>query len=626
MNDFQTFIHVSRYARWVEWKQRRETWWETVERYIDFFSAKFTVISQDTWLELKTAIYNMEIMPSMRALMTAGPALEQDQVAGYNCGYRAIDDPRAFDEIMYILMCGTGVGFSVENHNVDKLPVIPELVDDRNYTIEFEDSRIGWAGGFREFVSCLYSGRVPGWDLGNLRPAGARLKTFGGRASGPEPLADLLVFTRDLFRHASGRRLTSLECHDLVCKIADIVVVGGVRRSALISLSDLEDDKMRYAKSGRWWETAPHRALANNSVAYKEKPPVGSFMREMLALYDSQSGERGIFNREAASNKAASIGRDPDHEWGTNPCGEILLRSKQFCNLTEVVLRPEDTVLDVARKVRLAATLGTIQSALTDFRYLSDGWKQNCEEERLLGVSLTGIMDCAYNWRIWDQLPELREVAGCTNILVAQKLGIPPSSAITCVKPSGTVSQLVDSSSGIHPRYAPYYIRTVRADNMDPLCQFLKDQGVPHEPDVTKPNYVSVFSFPQKSPEKAVCTKDVTALAQLEWWETLATEWCDHNPSITVHVKEEEWVEVFNWVYANWDVLCGVAFLPYQDHVYKQAPYQEITEEEYNQLVEQMPRIKWNELEEYELSDHTTGSHDLACSSGSCEVVDLTGV
>ena len=626
MNDYQKFIHVSRYARWMEEEGRRETWEETVSRYIRFFRDRYPALPNTVWAELQDAILTMKVMPSMRALMTAGPALEQDQVAGYNCGYVAVDSLRAFDEIMYVLMCGTGVGFSVENHYVDKLPIVPKEIEDAgNDVIVVEDSRIGWAGGYREFLSSLYDGRVRGWDLRRLRPAGARLKTFGGRSSGPEPLADLLSFTRDLILGARGRRLSSLECHDLVCKIADIVVVGGVRRSALISLSDLEDERMRHAKSGRWWETTPWRALANNSVAYKERPPVGSFMREMLSLYDSQSGERGVFNRQAAQAKAASVGRDADHEFGTNPCGEILLRSRQFCNLSEVVVRKDDSLDSILDKIRLATILGTLQSSLTDFRYLSEAWKSNCEEERLLGVSLTGIMDTGLPLDFCTEVArEGRYVAEETNRVYAGLLGIPTSAAVTCVKPSGTVSQLVDASSGIHPRYAPYYVRTVRAQNTDPLCAFLKDQGVPHEPDVTKSEYTTVFSFPHRSPAGALCTADVSAIGQLEIWRAFATEWCDHNPSVTIQVKEDEWIGVFSWMYHNWDVLCGVALLPYSEHIYKQAPYQEITEEEYTDRVRDMPAVAWEELTKYESTDSTTGSHELACSAGVCEVVDIT--
>ena len=630
MDDYAKFIHSSRYARWREEEGKRETWPQTVARYIDFFWEKYGHLdpTRKTFDSIYNSILSLDVMPSMRALMTAGPALEADQVAGYNCCFVAVDDPIVFDEIMYVLMCGTGVGFSVESQFVSKLPIVPkDLQDAASEVIVFEDSRIGWAGGFRKYISGLYAGRVLGWDLGLLRAAGVRLKTFGGRASGPEPLADLLMFTRDLFLSARGRRLTTLECHDLVCKVADVVVVGGVRRSALISLSDLEDDSIRYAKHGRWWENAPHRALANNSAVYTSKPGTGTYMREMLALYDSQSGERGIFNRAAATAKAEMMGRDTSYELGTNPCGEIILRSKQFCNLSEVVLRPGDNLDVVCSKVVTATILGTIQSSLTNFRYLSEEWRKNTEEERLLGVSLTGIMD----W--WPSighdrgvqiLRQARREAVNTNAIVAQALGIPASKSITCVKPSGTVSQLVDSSSGIHPRYAPYYIRTVRADNNDPMCVFLKDQGVPHEPDITKPKHTTVFSFPRKSPDGAVCTEDVSAVEQLLMWNTMAEEWCDHNPSTTIQVKEEEWLGVFSWMYEMWDSICGIALLPFSEHTYQQAPYQEITLEEYEKLALRMPTIDWDKLSEYELEDSTSGQHDLACSSGVCEVVDIS--
>lgn len=628
MDDYSKFIHKSRYARWREEDGRRETWEETVTRYIDFFKRRVPDSVLPILDSAKKRILDLEVMPSMRALMTAGKALEETNVAGYNCCFVTVDDPIVFDEIMYILMCGTGVGFSVESQFVSKLPIVPkDLQDAADQVIVFEDSRIGWAGGFREYVSSLYAGRVPRWDLSKVRAAGVRLKTFGGRASGPEPLADLLVFTRDLFLGARGRRLTTLECHDLVCKIADIVVVGGVRRSALISLSDLEDTSIQYAKHGRWWETHPYRALANNSAVYTSKPGTGTYMREMLALYDSQSGERGIFNREAAQSKAALMYRDATRVVGTNPCGEILLRSKQFCNLSEVVLRPGDNLETVKAKVTVATMLGTLQASLTDFEYLSPEWKENTEEERLLGVSLTGVMDwwpSVGKERAIQILQQARRTTVEVNAIVAQAIGITASAAITCVKPSGTVSQLVDSSSGIHARYAPYYIRTVRADNNDPMCKFLKDQGVPNEPDVTKPKHTTVFSFPKRSPDGAVCTKDMTAIDQLEMWKILADEWCDHNPSTTIQVKEDEWVGVFSWMYNEWDSICGIALLPYSEHTYQQAPYQEITKEEYEEAMAEMPKIDWDKLREYEAEDTTSGSQELACSSSSCEIVDIT--
>lgn len=944
MDDYQKFIHSSRYARWKEEEGRRETWPETVGRYVNFFYEKYGHLdpTRKVFNSIYDSILNLDVMGSMRAVMTAGPALEETQVAGYNCCFVAVDEPTVFDEIMYVLMCGTGVGFSVESQFVSKLPIVPkDLQDAADQVIVFEDSRIGWAGGFREYVSSLYAGRVPRWDLSKLRAAGVRLKTFGGRASGPEPLADLLVFTRDLFLGARGRRLTTLECHDLVCKIADIVVVGGVRRSALISLSDLEDTSIQYAKHGRWWETHPYRALANNSAVYTSRPGTGTYMREMLALYDSQSGERGIFNREAAQRKAALMGRDGSKVAGVNPCqpawadlltpsgltcmgkievgdkvwtkegwstvtakwssgikpvyrygttagvfygtqnhrvvsngnkvevedatsidiitgpfllrtidpqdvidglvlgdgtvhkasndkivlcvgkddgdyfdsevsdflapahngisqyahdvvttltagelprtyerivpdrfkndldkaagflrglysangsvvgnritlksasprliedvqlmlnalgirsyfttnkskvvsfnngdyickesydlnistdrnkfveaigfiqkykndkinivdspkgkttydivdacfvseeevfditvdngshtywtggcdvsncGEILLRSKQFCNLAEVVLRPGDNLETVKAKATVATILGTLQASLTDFKYLSPEWKENTEEERLLGVSLTGVMDwwpSVGEERAIQILQQARRTTVEVNAIVAQAIGIPASASITCVKPSGTVSQLVDSSSGIHARYAPYYTRTVRADNNDPMCKFLKDQGVPNEPDVTKPKHTMVFSFPKRSPDGAVCTKDMTAIDQLEMWKILADEWCDHNPSTTIQVKEDEWVGVFSWMYNEWDSICGIALLPYSEHTYQQAPYQEITKEEYEKKVSGMPEIEWDKLREYETEDTTSGSQELACSSGSCEIVDI---
>jgi len=625
--DYQSFIHTSRYARWLEEEGRRESWSETVSRYIS--RLVHTKVDQSVETEIEEAILNLEIMPSMRAMMTAGPALERDNVAGYNCSYLPVDDPKSFDEAMFILLCGTGVGFSVERQFVTKLPEVPELFESET-TVVVKDSKEGWAKSLRQVIALLYSGEVPQWDVSRVRPAGARLKTFGGRASGPAPLVDLFTFVIDIFRGAQGRKLSSIECHDLMCKIGEVVVVGGVRRSAMISLSNLSDDRMRHAKSGNWWDNNPQRALANNSVSYTEKPDSMSFMREWMALVESGSGERGVFNRQASKVQAAKNGRrDADYEFGTNPCSEIILRPYQFCNLTEVVVRATDTVEDLARKVRLATILGTIQSTYTKFPYLRKVWQRNTEEERLLGVSLTGIMDNALtttkNKGLDKTLDYLRGVAVDTNAEWSERLGVEQSAAITCVKPSGTVSQLVDSSSGIHPRHSNYYIRTVRGDNKDPLTQFMKGQGVPNEPDVFKPDQTTVFSFPVKAPAKAVVTEDVSAIEQLETWLVYQRHWCEHKPSVTINVRKDEWFEVGAFVYKHFDEMSGVSFLPYNEHTYQQAPYQEIGKTDYKNMLSFMPKaIDWSRLKEYEQEDNTSGMQTLACSGDSCEIVDLT--
>jgi|TARA_R100000482_G_scaffold36496_1_gene12436 ribonucleoside-diphosphate reductase alpha chain len=574
--------------------------------------------------KLEGAVASLQVMPSMRALMTAGVALQRDHTAGYNCSYIPIDDVRSFDEVMYILLCGTGVGFSVEYNNVEKLPIVAEKFSRSETVIVVEDSKAGWASAFRELLAMLYSGQIPKIDVTQVRPAGARLKTFGGRASGPQPLVDLFDFAIELFQKAAGRQLEAIECHDLVCKVGEVVVVGGVRRSALISLSNIQDDNVRKAKSGQWWIENGQRALANNSAVYTRTPDMGLFMSEWKALYESKSGERGIFNRQAAKNKVAESGRrDVEHEFGTNPCSEIILRPYQFCNLTEVVVRAEDTKESLQEKVKLATILGTFQSTLTDFKYLRNIWKENTEAERLLGVSLTGIMD---NRLTISPTPSflrgLRDIAVECNQLLSSKLGINQSTAITCVKPSGTVSQLVDSASGIHTRYSQYYIRTVRMDMKDPLTQLLIDKGVPHEPDVMKPNDVMVFSFPQESPRGCLTTSSLTALQQLETWLMYQRHWCEHKPSVTVSVKEDEWMEVGAWVYNNFEEVAGISFLPALDHVYKQAPYQAITEDEYKQAMSTMPTdIDFRDLDEKE--DNTTGSQEFACTGNSCELVGL---
>jgi len=637
---YEEYIALSRYARWIEKDNRRETWEETVERLITFWEGRFPKHKKVLRDEIQPAIFNTEVMPSMRSLMTAGKALDRDEVSGFNCSYVAVDHPRVFNEILYVLCCGTGLGFSAERQYITKLPEIAETFIETDTVISVRDSKIGWANAFKELIGMLYQGTVPKWDVSKVRPAGAKLKTFGGRASGPQPLVDLFNFSINLFKGAKGRKLNSLEVHDLVCKIADIVVVGGVRRSALISLSNLSDPRMRDAKTGQWWVDNPQRALANNSVCYTEKPDIGIFMEEWKALYDSKSGERGIFNRDAANRllpeRRASLGYT---EWGCNPCSEIVLRSKQFCNLTEVVVRATDRLDDLKRKVRLATILGTMQASLTNFRYLSSSWEQNTKEEALLGVSLTGIMDHPVLSNAWvkgvggelasfndignlgDILQVLKGMAIETNKEWASNCDVNIATAITAVKPSGTVSQLVDSSSGIHPRYSDYYIRTVRADNKDPLAQMMKAQGFPWEEDVMKPDSGSIFSFPIKAPEGSVMRDDMTAIEQCEMWKTYQLNWTEHKPSITVYVKEEEWLQVGSWVFDNFDICSGISFLPHSDHSYQQAPYQEISKDEYAEWVERMPEADWSALGEYELEDATTGMKELACVAGACDIL-----
>lgn len=635
----QEYVHKSRYARWKDDQQRRENWEETVQRYVDFFANKFPHYPKET---VFNSIANLNTMPSMRALMTAGPALERDPMAGYNCSFVAVDDLRAFDEILYILMCGTGVGFSVERQFIAKLPIVGlsvgfdeeqkphitcvDALKPIDETIVVKDSKGGWAGSFRELLQHLYAGHIPKWDMSKVRPAGAKLKVFGGRASGPQPLHDLFTFAVETFKGAVGRKLTSIECHDLVCKIADIVVVGGVRRSALISLSNLSDDRMRGAKNGQWWVNEPQRALANNSAAYTERPGMELFMKEWLSLIESKSGERGIFNRQAAINKAIETGRrDHTKVVGVNPCAEITLRSAGVCNLSEVVIRKDDSLQDLIDKVSVAAIIGTYQSMLTDFRYVRSLWKKNQEDERLLGVSLTGIMDHPILSQATDEavswLKQMKQAAIDTNKEWAEKLGIKPAAAITTVKPSGTVSQLVDSASGIHPRYSEYYIRTVRADKKDPLAQLMRDQGFPVEDCAIKPGSTDVFSFPVQAPSHAVFRNDRTALEQLEHYLMLQKHWSEHNVSITVYVKDHEWLGVGNWVYQHFDEIAGVSFLPHSDHSYKQAPYTECSKEEYEALLAKMPEFDWSQLALLEKDDGTVNTKELACTAGVCEIL-----
>ena len=627
---YQQYIHKSRYARFIEEEKRRESWTETVSRYINFISdhlkSKHKHIIPNK-AELEEAIINLDVMPSMRALMTAGPALDRDHTAGYNCSYIPIDSVRSFDEVMYILLCGTGVGFSVERNNVEKLPRIAETMEQTDTVIVVEDSKTGWAKAYKELIAMLYSGQIPKIDVNKVRPAGARLKTFGGRASGPQPLVNLFDFTINTFKNAVGRQLDCLEAHDIVCKIGEVVVVGGVRRSALISLSSIQDDRIRKAKMGQWWQDNPQRALSNNSACYTRTPDIGLFMHEWKALYDSKSGERGIFNREAAKKKVAENGRrDPEHNFGTNPCSEIILRPYQFCNLTEVVIRATDDEKSLKKKVRLATQLGTYQSTLTDIKYLRKIWRDNTEEERLLGVSLTGIMDNKLTIKADEELLSgMRKVAVDTNKKLAVELKIPQSAATTCIKPSGTVSQLVDSASGIHSRHNDYYIRTVRGDNKDPLTQMMKDEGIPSEPDIMNPGNVSVFSFPQKAPRGAITRERYNAIEQLETWLQYQRHWCEHKPSCTVSVKESEWMEVGAWVYKHFDEVSGVSFLPHSDHTYQQAPYQDIDEKKYKEELKKMPaNVDFEKLSGYEDEDNTTGTQELSCTAGACELVDIT--
>jgi ribonucleoside-diphosphate reductase alpha chain len=632
---YKNFIHISRYARWVEGKNRRETWTETVDRYINFMKDHLILNygyspNSKIFDEVKYAILNHRIMPSMRALMTAGPALERDHIAAYNCSFIAVDSLRAFDEAMYVLMNGTGVGFSVESKYVDELPIISESFNQTATTIVVEDSKLGWAKALKELIALLSQGQIPEWDMSKVRPSGARLKTFGGRASGPGPLSALFTFTVDTFKNAAGRRLKPIEAHDLMCKVGEVVVVGGVRRSALISLSNLDDFEMAKAKSGSWWEKQAQRSLANNSAVYNTKPNTAQFLREWRNLYESKSGERGIYNMESVRKHVESFGRrDASLVSGTNPCGEIILRPNEFCNLTEVVISADDTREDLMEKVRLATILGTWQSTLTNFKYIRKTWKDNCEEERLLGVSLTGIygnkITSTAGKALEQLLTDMRLESVRINDHEAKKLNINPSVSITCVKPSGTVSQLVGVSSGIHPWYSEYYIRSVRGSNNDPLTQFLKDSGIPSEPDVMKPDETTVFYFPQKAPKNATITKDLTAIDHLEMWKTYRTYWTEHNPSVTINVHEDEWLRVGAWVFDNFDSIGGISFLPASEHTYKQAPYQEISKDEYEEWVKKSPSsIQWEMLSLYEKEDGTTGTQELSCVAGECEIVDIS--
>jgi ribonucleoside-diphosphate reductase alpha chain len=638
--DYQTFIHLSRYSRWLDESNRRETWEETISRLVNYFkyhiehNLEITLAEQDAdiWKELYNSIHSLQVMPSMRAMMAAGPALERENIAGYNCSYIPIDSPRSFDEILYILMNGTGVGYSVERQYVNNLPTVPFIdMEETDDVISVADSKEGWARAFKDLISFLYSGRVPQINMDKVRPSGSRLNVFGGRASGPDPLKALFDFTIKKFINAKGRKLTTIECHDIVCKTGEVVVVGGVRRSALISLSNVSDDRLRSAKKGQWWETNPERSLANNSAVYTGIPDTATFMKEWSSLYESKSGERGMFNRSSAQMKAKSTGRrEWDIDFGTNPCSEIILRPNQFCNLTEVVCRVDDTRASLKKKIRMATILGTVQATMTNFGYLRKRWQNNTEEERLLGVSLTGIMDCRLingvnkDSSIDSLLSGMKNYAVDINKEWAAKLNIPQSTAVTCVKPSGTVSQLVDSASGIHARHSPYYIRTVRGDVKDPLTQFMSETGIPYEMDQMRSDSTVVFSFPIKSPDNAVYRNDKGAIEQLKFWKTYAEHWCEHKPSVTISVKENEWVEVGAWCWANFDSLSGVSFLPHTDHTYKQAPYQDITKKEYEKQLSNFPdKIDWSKLTEWEKEDTTKGTQELACTAGVCELVDI---
>jgi ribonucleoside-triphosphate reductase len=629
MSLYSQFIHQSRYARWLPEQGRRETWEETVARYFDFFEAHLKKeceypVTKQTRNRLERAVLAREVMPSMRALMTAGPALERENISGFNCSYVAIDRPTAFDELLYILMNGTGVGYSVESKYVAKLPYITESFQKSDTVISVPDNKLGWAKATRELIALLYAGQIPSWDLSKLRPAGAPLKTFGGRASGPEPLNRLFHYTVAMFERNAGRKLSTLDAHDLVCNIADIVVVGGVRRAALICLSDLNDDLMRGAKSGRWYDEHPYRRLANISYVATERPPVGIFMKEWLSLYESRSGERGIFNRRAAQNQAKRTGRrDPEQEFGTNPCSEIILRNREVCNLTEVIVRATDTAETLTEKMELATILGTWQSTLVNFSYLPQAWKKNIVEERLLGVSLTGIFDNPLTYVNDDNLKtllaSLKNHAISINKTWAKKLDINESVSITCVKPSGTVSQLVECASGIHPRHSEYYVRTIRMAKMDPMSKLMMQLGFPYEDDITAPTTTLVFSFPQKSPDRAVTSLSLTPIDHMELWKTYHDHYCEHKPSVTVSIHEDEWLEVGDWVYKNYDRISGISFLPETTHIYKQAPYQACTKDEFDTLSASMPtHVDWLALREFE--DNTVGSQELACTSGVCEM------
>jgi len=631
MNLYRQFISLSRYARWKDEELRRETWDETVHRFISFMRNHLKEntsyeLEESLEDELYQAIYMHEVMPSMRLLMTAGEPVEIDNICAYNCSYLAINRPQAFDEVLYILMNGTGVGFSVEKEDVDKLPEIPADIEKVDRTIIVGDSKLGWAKAFRQLLESLWNGEEVSVDYSKIRPMGSRLKTFGGRASGPDPLKKLFGFTVDTFREAAGRHLKPIEVHDIVCKIGSCVEVGGVRRSALISLSDLNDADLRVAKTGEWWREKSFRSQANNSAVYEGKPSMGQFMEEWVSLYNSKSGERGIFNRDACRTVISRNGRrEANHKFGTNPCSEIILRDMQFCNLTEVVIRESDCTDTLMRKVQLATILGTFQASLTNFRHINPNFEQNCREEALLGVSLTGIMDNHLTASADPELlTNLKATAISTNEKYADKLGINKSKAITCVKPSGTVSQLVDSASGIHPRHSEYYIRRVRGDLKDPMTQYMMANGFPHEQCSYQPENVVVFSFPQASPTSSIMRDQLSAIDHLKIWKRYQLYWCEHKPSITVSIKDHEWMEVGQFVWDNFELMSGISFLPYSEHTYEQAPYEEIDEDSYARMVTDLPCLdSWEGLKKWEVEDSTKGAQTAACVAGQCEIVDL---
>jgi len=622
-NPASEFVYIRTYSRWIEEKKRRETWEETVDRFMNFIvKERVDKIPNKVLKKIKEKILNFEVMPSMRAMWSAGNAAKNENVSMYNCAFTAVDKPEAFAESLYILMCGTGLGYSVEKEIIEQFPTIPKIEIDKKETIVIEDSRKGWADSLKYLVNSLFEGKDIDFDYSQLRPKGARLITMGGRSSGPAPLINLHQYIRETFFKAQGRKLTPIECSDIMNQIADSVVVGGVRRSSQISLSDLEDEEMRNAKI---WPFPPRRSMSNNSAIYRIKPKAVEFLKEWASLAISGTGERGIFNIETAQKNCPER-RKGKYIQGVNPCGEVNLRNKQFCNLSEVVITENDDFDTLLDKVETATWLGVIQSTFTDFPYLSKEWKKNCEEERLLGVSLTGQMDNPIILSV-EILKALKRKAQKIAEHASKIMEINNPTAITLVKPSGTVSQLVDSSSGIHTRYAKYYIRRYRISSTDPLLKMIKDQGITVKPENgqedLKENEIStyVISFPIKSPENAVTRNNLSAIEQLEWYKKIQTNYCEHNASMTVYVKDEEWFEVGNWVYKNWNIVNGISFLPYDGGKYKQAPYEEITEEQYNKLIKSFKTIDYSQLSKYELEDNTEGAKMYNCSGDKCEIV-----
>lgn len=625
LTPFQSFIFISRYSRWLPSHNRRESWDECVDRWWNYFTDKVPTLAERP--DVKEAILNLEVLPSMRSLMTAGIALDHDNTCLYNCSYLPIESVDSFAELFVILMNGTGTGYSVERQYTDKLPTVAnKIVKNFDKVIVVEDSKEGWGNALKTLFNDLYSGKHPKWDLSKVRPSGARLKTFGGRASGPAPLDNLFKFLVKVFYNAQGRKLSALECHDTCCAIANAVIVGGVRRSAMISLSDLGDREIAMCKSGAWWEQAGFRSYANNSAVYRGKPPMGQFLEEWTSLYNSHSGERGMINRRALQEQAVKWGREKNCEYGTNPCAEIILKPFEFCNLSTVVVRTDDTAASLKKKVELATIIGTVQSTFVKFPYLRPEWKKNCEEERLLGVSMTGIFDNKLTSGLEGKpklvrlLENLRDHATATNLKWAEKLGINPSKSITCVKPEGTTSCLVDSASGLHPRYADYYFRRIRLDKKDPLYNLMKDQGVPCEDDVINPTSTAVFTFAMKAPRGTVTTEDLRALDHLDLWKTYQEHYCHHKPSVTVNYKDSEFLEVGNWLWENFDMATGIAFLPGGDnHTYAQAPFEQIDSATY--AAHPKVKVNFNDLMKYESEDNTEVGKEFACSAGGCQIV-----